>query len=483
MTIDDELQSGELDCPPPGSTHARTLAYVLMIAGAVGAFLLIRSFGGTLAAPMAEAGAHANHAAAPADTLPRVLLAMAVVIIGGQIVGWLFKFVAQPPVIGEVVVGILLGPSLLGPEWSGRILPAEIQPVLRDIAGLGVILYMFIVGLELNASLLRRRAQAALVIAHAGIVVPFVLGGLLALWLYPRLGSGDVPFTSFALFIGVAMSVTAFPVLARILSDWRMTRTELGVLALCCAAIGDLTAWCLLAFIVGVAKAQAGGALLVVAGTIVYVAAMFGIVRPIAERFARRWTIEPLPRAAIATALVALLLSALATEAIGIHAIFGAFLLGAVIPHNCALARSLTAQLENLVTILLLPAFFALTGMRTRLDLVSGLDQWLICGLIVGVATFGKFGGTLAAARLTGLDWRQAGALGALMNTRGLMELIVLNVGLDLGVISPTLFSMLVLMALVTTLATSPVLRLLVPQKMNHESHENARKGIEEIKS
>lgn len=441
------------------------ISYAVMVLAAVGAFLLIRAYGTTLAAPAAanEAlhGAAAPHGATQPDLLLRVLVALAAVVIGGQIFGWLFAFVNQPPVIGEVVVGILLGPSLIGAKWSGLILPTSIQPIIGGIAQLGVILYMFIVGLELNASLLRSRARLALTISHAGIAVPFVLGATLAVWLYPLLGSRDVPFTDFALFMAIAMSVTAFPVLARILTDWHMARSDLGVLALCCAATGDLTAWCLLAFIVGVVKAQAGGWLVVAAGTMAYIAAMYWIVRPAVNGMARRWDREPLPRVAVASVLVALLLSALATEAIGIHAIFGAFLLGAVVPHDSAVARSLSKQLEQLVTVLLLPAFFAFTGMRTRLDLVSGLDQWLICGLIILVATVGKFGGTLLSGRLMGLDWRFATALGALMNTRGLMELIVLNIGLDLGIISPTLFSMLVLMALVTTLATAPVVRLL----------------------
>ena len=292
--------------------------------------------------------------------------------------------------------------------------------------------------------------------------MPFVLGALLALALYPRLSSSDVPFTSFALFLGVAMSITAFPVLARILTDRRMSRTELGVIALSCAATDDVTAWCLLAFVVGVAQAQVGAGLVVATGTLAYITLMFLLVRPLLRRVVARWETEPPPRSAAAYIFVALLLSGLATEYIGIHAIFGASL-GVIIPHDSAVARTFTRQLESVVTVLLLPAFFAFTGMRTRIDLVSGLDQWLLCGLIVVVATVGKFGGTVVAARLTGLRWRQAAILGTLMNTRGLMELIVLNIGLDLKVISPTLFAMMVLMALATTLATAPVLQVLMP--------------------
>jgi Kef-type K+ transport system membrane component KefB len=270
-----------------------------------------------------------------------------------------------------------------------------------------------------------------------------------------------VPFTNFALFVGVAMSITAFPVLARILTHERLNRTELGVVALGCAATDDVTAWCLLALVTGVAKTQVGAGLLVMAGALAYLAAMLLVVRARITRFARRSAGQLTSFRAVAVLLVALLTSSLTTEFLGIHAIFGAFMLGAVIPHDSALARDFIRRWEPVVTVVLLPSFFALTGMRTQINLLSGVQPWLICGLIILTATLGKFGGTLIAARLTGLGWRDAATLGALMNTRGLMELIVLNVGLDLGVISPTLFAMMVVMALVTTLATSPVLRLL----------------------
>ncbi len=287
---------------------------------------------------------------------------------------------------------------------------------------------------------------------------------LLALNLYPQLSSREVPFTSFALFMGVAMSITAFPVLARILTDRGMMQTELGILAVSCAATDDVTAWCLLAFVVAVAKSRPDQGVMVAAATVAYIGAMLLVIRPLLRRVIARWESEQLPRSAVAFVFVALLLSALATEAIGIHAIFGAFLLGAVIPADSAVARTLSRQLESVVTVLLLPSFFAFTGMRTRIDLLSGLDQWLICGLIIVVATVGKFGGTVVAARLTGLDWRSTMALGTLMNTRGLMELIVLNIGLDLQVISPALFAMMVIMALTTTMITAPVLRWLIPE-------------------
>ena len=272
---------------------------------------------------------------------------------------------------------------------------------------------MFLVGVELNPALLKQRAHATVAMSHASILAPFILGALLALLLYPRVSSSSVSFTSFALFMGVSMSITAFPVLARILTDYRMSRTRLGVLALSCAAIDDVTAWCLLAFVVGIAKAEMGQGLFVVAGAVAFITFMFLFGRPLLQRFAVRPDGGAQSRTTTTLVFVALLLSSLTAEIIGIHAIFGAFLLGAMIPHDSGLARALTSQLEKVVTILLLPAFFALTGMRTRIDLLYEPWQWLICAVIIITAVGGKFGGTLVAARLTGLRWRDAAILGA----------------------------------------------------------------------
>lgn len=390
-----------------------------------------------------------------------VLLTLTAVVALGWLLGNLFRTLGQPPVIGEVVAGIALGPSVLGrlsPEAAKFLLPEEVAPYLGIIAQLGVIIYMFLIGLELNLDSLKQQAKSIVFISYAGIAVPFALGAALAFYLYPRVSSDDVPFTSFALFLGVAMAITAFPVLARILTDRGMSKTPLGLTALACAALGDATAWCLLAFVVGVAQASVGGAVLVIGLTFAFIAFMFLIVRPIA---ARLLTERELTRGVTALIFVALLGSALATEFIGIHAIFGAFLLGTVIPHDSAVAREFTHKLEDLVTVLLLPAFFAYTGLRTQIGLVAGLEEWLLCGLIIVVATVGKIGGTFLAASVTGYRWRDASALGILMNTRGLMELIVLNIGLEMNVISPTLFAMMVLMALVTTIATTPLLHVL----------------------
>jgi Kef-type K+ transport system membrane component KefB len=448
--------------------------YTLLTAACIGCFFLIRAAGERL--PRAEAASAAQAqpvkskppATSAGHALPRLLLALAAVIVVGRLFSAGLERLGQPPVIGEVLAGIALGPSLLG--WICRagfgletspLLPPEVAPHLSLIAQLGVILYMFLVGLEFNAGLLKSHAHAAVAISHASIIVPFLLGAGLALGLFSQLAPAGTPFTSFALFMGVAMAVTAFPVLARILTDRGMSRSELGVLALSCAAVDDVTAWCLLAFVAGVVKSQVSGVAIVLLLSVLYIGAMLFVVRPLAARLIALTQGQELSATTVALVFAALLLSALATEAIGIHAVFGAFLLGVVIPHDSHIAQSLKGGLEQVVLVLLLPAFFAYTGMRTQIGLVSGWQQWLICGLIILVASAGKFGGTLAAARLAGLDWQTSSSLGILMNTRGLMELIVLNIGLDLGVISPTLFAMMVLMALATTLATTPLLAFL----------------------
>jgi Kef-type K+ transport system membrane component KefB len=312
------------------------------------------------------------------DATPYLLLTLAVVIVLGRAIAWVFAHIGQPPVIGEVIAGIVLGPSVLGqivPDGPARLLPPGVAPYLREIAQLGVILYMFLVGLELNMTRLRDEAHTAVAISHASIVVPFVLGAALALLLYPRVSHAGVPFTSFALFMGSALAITAFPVLARILTDRGMSRTELGTLALTSAAAGDVTAWCLLAFVVGVAQAQVQAAARIVLLSLAYLALMVVIVRPIFHRLASCFSGDDLPRGAVALLLVALLLSALATELIGIHALFGAFLLGAVIPHDSAIARVIECKLDDLVTILLLPAFFAFTGIRTQIGLVASVEE------------------------------------------------------------------------------------------------------------
>lgn len=450
---------------------ARTvLGYGALVTGSVLAFLWIRACGLALCAtpPAAPSTPGGTPVGGEVDALPlHVLLALVTIITAARVMGSLFRRLGQPPVIGEIVAGLLLGPSLLGslaPAAYAFLLPPTVVSSLQVIAQVGVILYMFLVGLELNPEDLLRSPHTTIAISHASILLPFLLGSALALILYPALSTSDVPFTAFALFLGVSLSVTAFPVLARILSDRGMKSSALGAMALTCAAVGDVTAWCLLAFVVAFVHAESDGAFQTVGLTAAYIAFIFVALRPLLTRLLRRLERrQRLSQDAIAAVLILLLASALATEAIGIHALFGAFLVGAVIPHESRIARHLCEHLEDVVVVLLLPVFFAFSGMRTQIQLVSGGSAWLLCGLIVLVASVGKLGGSALAARLSGQRWRDAAALGVLLNARGLVELVVLNVGLDLGVISPTLFAMLVIMALVTTFATSPILDRIMP--------------------
>jgi Kef-type K+ transport system membrane component KefB len=410
--------------------------------------------------------------------LVKVLIAMTVIIITARVMGVLFKRFNQPAVIGEVVGGILLGPSLLGriaPDAAAFILPADAAPFLGILSQLGVILFMFMVGLELDLGVLKTRARTTIAISNAGIIVPFALGAVLARAIYADYAPAGVAFTPFMLFIGVSMSITAFPVLARILRDRGLQRTPMGSMALTCAAIDDATAWCLLAFVVGVTEATTGGAVITLVLTVIYVTLMLTAGRHIMKRVVPRLDASiSVSEQSLTIVLVAVLLSAVTTEYIGVHAIFGAFVFGAIIPHQSAIARHVRDRIEDIVRIMLLPAFFAFTGMRTQVALVEGVNDWVMCLLIIAVATAGKFGGATLAARLSGLGWRDSAALGILMNTRGLVELIVLNIGLDLGVLTPRLFTMLVIMALVTTMLTSPVLMALLRKKPWVESSSSA---------
>jgi Kef-type K+ transport system membrane component KefB len=450
------------------------LLYGASVVASVAIFFFIRTVGATLTASSGVGVEAANsrtvNTAAPmGNTLMHVLLALAVIVLASNFVGALFRRIHQPQVMGEVVAGILLGPSFLAwlaPQAAAYLIAKEVVPYLSVISQIGVVLYMFLVGTELDTDLLRQPTRASIWISHMSIVMPFLLGSALALWLYPSYANRGVSFTPFALFAGVAMSITAFPVLARILTDREMQKSPTGVLALACAAADDVTAWCLLAFVVAVTRVQPGRTIFVLAMTAAYILSVLFVARPAMLWLARKQQREGrTTRGMFATVCSVLLLAAFATEWVGIHALFGAFLLGAMLPHDSGLARDLRAKCEDLVLVLLLPVFFAFTGLRTQIGLLSSGREWLVCLAIIAVASIGKFGGSFAAARMAGLKWREAASVGVLMNTRGLMELIVLNVGLDLGVLSAQLFAMFVVMALVTTLSTSPILEALhVPE-------------------
>lgn len=443
----------------------RAVAYGTMLAATVAAFLAIRAMGSEPSDAVPAAAPAAAHEEG-LSAAGHLLLALLVVLAAARVAGSLFRRIGQPPVVGEMLAGILLGPSLLGsaaPSLSAFVFPEATLPLLGVLAQVGVVLYMFLVGLELDTAMLRDRTHASVAISHASILAPFVSGAALALWLHPTLAPDGVPFTVFALFLGAAMSVTAFPVLARILADRGLQGTRTGATALACAAIDDVSAWCLLALVVGVARADAGSAATTVLGAGAFAAFVLFVVRPLvrARLAARKHAPDAAPQHTIALLCLAVLGAAVATEWIGIHALFGAFLLGAVIPHDAALARDVRRKLEDVVVVLLLPSFFALTGMRTEIGLLSGPWEWGVCAVVVLVASLGKFGGTFVAARVTGHGARDAAVLGVLMNTRGLMEIVVLNVGLELGVVSPTLFTMMVIMALATTLAAAPLVHAL----------------------
>jgi len=404
--------------------------------------------------------------AAPAFDLGLLTLQIVVIVATSRLAGGLLARFGQPRVVGEMAAGLVLGPTVFGqfaPSLSAIVFPAPSLGFVNAVAQVGLLLFMFLVGLELDSIHLRRQGRTALLTSHASIVAPFLLGTALALALYSRLAPAGVAFTPFALFVGAAMSVTAFPVLARILADRGMTTTPLGALAIVCAAVDDVTAWCILAAVVVIARSSGVASLLfTLAGTAVYLAVMFTVVRPLLARVAERAS-GPGGSAQTQLAIVMLLAlsSAWVTEKLGIHALFGAFLVGALLPPSGTLAESLSSRLRDLMIVLLLPLFFAFTGLRTTVSLISGGWLWMMCGLVLLVAISGKLGGSAVAARAAGMPWRDALSLGTLMNTRGLMELVILNVGLDIGVLSPTLFAMMVVMALVTTALTTPLLDLL----------------------
>ena len=401
-----------------------------------------------------------------------LLTQVAVILIFCRALGYVCQWLRQPLVIGEMAAGILLGPSLLGwvaPGVSAALFPVESIEYLRVLSQVGVILFLFLIGLELDPRLLRDRGQAAALIGMASIAVPFVLGAALTLYLYPRFfgGTSGSDFASVALFMGAAMSVTALPVLARLLAERNLHQTTAGAVAITCAAIGDAAAWCILAVVVGIARAEGVTQGLVIAGqAVVYVLAMFLIVRPLLRRLQRLHDVRGgLSQAVMALIFVLVLLSAWVTERIGVHALFGAFMMGAIMPKGTQFVRNLLEKLEDFTVVFLLPVFFVYAGLQTQIGLLNEEPRlWADATLIILVACVGKFGGTAVAGLAAGLSRRDSTTLGVLMNTRGLMELVILQIGLQEGILTPTVFAMMVIMALVTTAMTAPLLDLLMPK-------------------
>lgn len=399
------------------------------------------------------------------DPLARLLLQLIVIILVTRILGAIFTRFGQPSVIGEITAGILLGPSLLGwlwPQASAFVFAPDSLGILQLFSQIGVCLFMFIIGLELDVGHLRQKAPTAAAVSQAGIAIPYVIGVGAAFVLFPELGSPGTSFVTFALFMGIAMSITAFPVLARILQDRGMSRTPLGVLATACAAAGDVIAWIILAIVVALARAAGlASTLLGFALVVVFVVVMIWGVRPLLARgMPTRHETPTMTSGVMAAVLIFITASALTTHVLGIHALFGAFLAGAVMPRHQLFVDKIAVRLEAFSAVFLLPLFFVFSGLRTHVGLLDNPMNWLILIGIVAIATIGKLGGSMLAAKLTGLNWHDSFALGALMNTRGLVELIALNVGYDLGILPPRIFSMLVLMALITTFMTGPLLNL-----------------------
>ena len=394
-----------------------------------------------------------------------LLIQIIAVLLMVRLFGFLFKHIGQPGVIGEIVAGIVLGPSVLGyffPDVFQALFPPESLTNLELLSQVGLVLFMFVIGMELDFSVLKNKINETLVISHAGILVPFFLGIVASYWIYEEYAAAQTAFLPFALFIGISMSITAFPVLARIIQERNMTKTSLGTLAIASAANDDVTAWCLLAVVIAIAKAGTfASALYAIGLTALYIIIMFMVVRPflkkVGEVYANQ---EVINKTFVALILLILIISSTLTEIIGIHALFGAFMAGVVMPPSIGFRKVMMEKVEDIALVFFLPLFFAFTGLRTEIGLINSPALWGGCLLLITVAVAGKLGGCAVAARLVGESWKDSFTIGTLMNTRGLMELVALNIGYEMGVLPPSIFVILVIMALVTTFMTTPLLHL-----------------------
>ena len=395
-----------------------------------------------------------------------LLLQIISILVAVRIFSWLFKYLGQPGVIGEIVAGIVLGPSLLGhffPETFGFLFAPDSLESLNILSQIGLILFMFIIGMELDLGILRKKGSQTLVISHASIIVPFFLGTVLAWQVYPEFGFGHTTFVPFALFIGISVSITAFPVLARIIQERNLGKTPMGMLAIASAANNDITAWCLLAAIIAIAKAgsvaSAGYTLLCV---ILYVLFMFGLVRPFMRKLGNIYNSqEIISKPLVGFIFLVLILSSYITEVLGVHALFGAFVAGVIMPANLSFRRIMTEKVEDVALVLFLPLFFVFTGLRTEIGALNTAHLWVVCALFVAVSIVGKLAGAALSARFVGESWKDSLSIGVLMNTRGLMELIVLNIGYEMGVLPSSIYVIFVIMALFTTFMATPSLVLI----------------------
>ncbi|QIY90618.1 cation:proton antiporter [Chryseobacterium gallinarum] len=395
--------------------------------------------------------------------LALLLAQIVTIILTARLFGWICMKIRQPTVIGEMIAGIVLGPSLVGmyfPEFSTFLFPKESLGNLQFLSQIGLILFMYIVGMELDLSVLRKKAHDAVVISHASIIIPFALGIGLSYFIYQKFAPDGIQFTSFALFIAISMSITAFPVLARIVQERNLQKTKLGTIVITCAAADDITAWCILAAVIAIVKAGSfTSSIYVILMAIAYVFLMIKIVRPFLKRIGDLQAGKnSISKPMVAIFFLTLILSSYATEVIGIHALFGAFMAGAIMPENAKFRTLFIDKVEDVALVLLLPLFFVFTGLRTQIGLLNDGQLWMTAGFIILTAVLGKFAGSALTARFVGINWKESLTIGALMNTRGLMELIVLNIGYDLGVLGPEIFAMLVIMALFTTFMTGPAL-------------------------
>lgn len=414
--------------------------------------------------------------------ISRLLLQLIIIMLSARFFGKLATLLGQPSVIGEILAGILLGPSLLGlifPEGFQLLFPKESLSTLQILSQLGLLLFMFVIGMELDLKILKNQAESAVIISHSSIMFPFLLGAGLAYFIYVPLAPEGVDFIAFCLFMGIGMSITAFPVLARIILEKGLTKTTLGSLALTAAAADDVTAWCILAIVVTIVNAGSfSSGILMIVMSLTYMLVMWKGILPLMKRAGNLYTTkESMTKTITAFFFLFIFFSAWITEAIGIHALFGAFLAGVVMPDKKELRDNLVEKIEDFSLTVLLPLFFAFTGLRTKFGLLSSSGLWPVFFLILFVAVLGKLGGSSIASRMSGKNWKDSLSIGILMNTRGLMELIVLNIGYDLGVLSEEIFSMMVLMALATTIMTGPGLKF-VEFLFTKESFTTTNTGI-----